>query len=52
MSEENLKEIKQLIDSMQSGLVELFDQLRDLRARLNLFSDLSVETSPAILQVF
>jgi len=52
LSEENLKEIKQLIDSMQSGLVELFDQLRDLRARLNLVSDLSVETSPAILPLF
>jgi hypothetical protein len=52
LSEENLKEIKQLIDSMQSGLVELFDQLRDLRARLNLVSDLPIETSPSILPLF
>jgi hypothetical protein len=36
MSDENLDEIKQLIDSMQSGLVELFDQLKDLRRRLNM----------------
>ncbi|MHA2600631.1 MAG: hypothetical protein AM324_000690 [Candidatus Thorarchaeota archaeon SMTZ1-83] len=34
MSEENLAEIKKLIDSMQSGLVELFDQLRELRRLL------------------
>jgi hypothetical protein len=34
MPEENLAEIKKLIDSMQSGLVELFDQLRELRRLL------------------
>lgn len=52
MSDEELKEIKQLIDSMQSGLVELFDQLRELRGRLNLVSDISSDTSPSILPLF
>ncbi|MFX0044402.1 MAG: hypothetical protein ACFE8Z_01015 [Candidatus Hermodarchaeota archaeon] len=42
MSEENLAEIKKLIDSMQSGLVELFDQLRELRRLLG-----STDESPA-----
>ena len=36
MSDENLDAIKQLIDSMQSGLVELFDQLKELRRRLDM----------------
>ena len=36
MSDENLDEIKRLIDSMQSGLVELFDQLKELRRRLDI----------------
>jgi len=52
LSDEELKEIKQLIDSMQSGLVELFDQLRELRNRLNIVSDSSSETSPSILPLF
>ncbi len=52
MSEEELNEIKQLIDSMQSSLVELFDQLRDLRSRLNIVSDTASETSPSILPLF
>ena len=42
MSEENLAEIKKLIDSMQSGLVELFDELRELRRLLG-----STDESPA-----
>lgn len=37
---------------MQSGLVELFDQLRELRSRLNLVSDTASETSPSILPLF
>jgi len=37
---------------MQSGLVELFDQLRDLRSRLNIVSDTTSETSPSILPLF
>ncbi len=52
MSDENLNEIKQLIDSMQSNLVELFDQLRELRSRLNLVSNTVSETSPSILPLF
>jgi hypothetical protein len=54
MSDDELNEIKQLIDSMQSGLVELFDQLRDLRTRLNLVSESSSETSstPTVLPLF
>ncbi|MFQ5831933.1 MAG: hypothetical protein ACE5H4_04485 [Candidatus Thorarchaeota archaeon] len=50
MSEKNLADIKKLIDSMQSGLVELFDQLRELRRVLDLASetlesDLSLSSS-------
>jgi hypothetical protein len=54
MSDDELNEIRQLIDSMQSGLVELFDQLRDLRTRLNLVSENASETitTPAILPLF
>lgn len=52
LSDEELNEIKQLIDSMQSGLVELFDQLRDLRSRLNIVSDTTSEASPSILPLF
>ncbi len=52
MSDENLNEIKQLIDSMQSSLVELFDQLRELRNRLNLVSNTVSDTSPSILPLF
>lgn len=39
---------------MQSGLVELFDQLRDLRIRLNLVSENASEilSTPAILPLF
>ncbi len=54
MSNDELNEIRQLIDSMQSGLVELFDQLRELRTRLNLVSENTSETSPtpAVLPLF
>jgi len=52
LTDEDLYEIKQLIDSMQSGLVELFDQLHELRSRLNLVSDTASETSPSILPLF
>ena len=53
MSDDDLNEIKQLIDSMQSGLVELFDQLRELRSRLNLVSETTSETSPpSVLPLF
>lgn len=52
MSDEELNEIKQLIDSMQSNLVELFDQLRELRSRLNIVSKITSETTPSILPLF
>jgi hypothetical protein len=52
LSDDELAEIKQLIDSMQSGLVELFDQLRELRSRLNIVSNETSDTSPAILPLF
>jgi hypothetical protein len=52
LSDDELTEIKQLIDSMQSGLVELFDQLRELRSRLNLVSNEASDTSPSILPLF
>jgi len=54
MSNDELNEIRQLIDSMQSGLVELFDQLRVLRTRLNLVSENTSETTPtpAVLPLF
>jgi hypothetical protein len=52
LSDDELNEIKQLIDSMQSGLVELFDQLRELRSRLNIVSDTRSETSSSILPLF
>ncbi|MFW9792860.1 MAG: hypothetical protein ACFFEE_01055 [Candidatus Thorarchaeota archaeon] len=54
MSDDELNDIRKLIDSMQSGLVELFDQLRELRTRLNLMPEISSETlsTPAILPLF
>jgi hypothetical protein len=52
LSDEELNEIKQLIDSMQSNLVELFDQLRELRSRLNIIPNITSEASPSILPLF
>jgi len=52
LSDEELNEIKQLIDSMQSSLVELFDQLRELRSRLNIVPNITPEASPSILPLF
>jgi len=52
-SEKELNEIRRLIDSMQSSLVEMFDQLRELRARLDLVSDSSApEDIPAVVPLF
>ena len=36
MSEKNPEEIRKLIDKMQSGLVDLFDQLHELKRRLDI----------------
>lgn len=53
MSDENLEEIKQLIDSMQSGLVELFDQLKELRRRLNMTAiPLPSDTQASVIPLF
>ena len=52
-SEKELHDIKRLIDSMQSSLVEMFDQLRELRARLDLVSNSSPsEDIPAVVPLF
>ena len=52
-SEKELLDIKRLIDSMQSSLVEMFDQLRELRARLDLVSNSSPsEDIPAVVPLF
>ncbi len=38
MSDKEINEIRELIDSMQSHLVRLFDELKELRERLDLIS--------------
>ncbi|MGY5861240.1 MAG: hypothetical protein RTU09_02540 [Candidatus Thorarchaeota archaeon] len=49
MADEDKNEIRGLIDSLQSGMVEMFDQLRELRRRLNLIDgELAGSTSPAV----
>ncbi|MFW9843027.1 MAG: hypothetical protein ACFFEV_00445 [Candidatus Thorarchaeota archaeon] len=52
MNDDELNDIRQLIDLMQSGLVELFDQLRELRERLNLATELPSDSSPSIVPLF
>ncbi len=47
LSDKNLEQIKKLIDSMQSGLVELFDQLHELRRQLDLAGE-SFESTPSL----
>jgi hypothetical protein len=47
LSDKNLEEIKKIIDIMQSGLVELFDQLHELRRQLDL-ADENFESSPSL----
>ncbi|MFW9968139.1 MAG: hypothetical protein ACFFEA_13370 [Candidatus Thorarchaeota archaeon] len=47
MSDKNLEQIKKLIDTMQSGLVELFDQLHELRRQLDLASE-NFESTPSL----
>jgi hypothetical protein len=51
LNDDELNDIRQLIDHMQSGLVELFDQLRELRERLNLATELP-DLSPSIVPLF
>jgi hypothetical protein len=52
LNDDDTTDIRQLIDSMQSGLVELFDQLRELRERLNLLPGLPTGTSPSVMSLF
>ncbi len=52
MNDDELNDIRQLVDLMQSGLVELFDQLRELRERLNLATELPSDLSPSIVPLF
>jgi hypothetical protein len=47
LSDKNLEQIKKLIDSMQSALVELFDQLHELRRQLDLAGE-NFESSPSL----
>ncbi|MHA1902995.1 MAG: hypothetical protein ACXADL_03695 [Candidatus Thorarchaeota archaeon] len=53
MSDKNRQEIQQLINLIQSGLVELFEQLRELRQRLDLVeNDTESESIPSIEPLF
>jgi hypothetical protein len=52
LNDDELNDIRQLIDHMQSGLVELFNQLRELRERLHLITGLPEDAAPSILPLF
>ncbi len=52
LNDDELNDIRQLIDHMQSSLVELFDQLRELRERLHLVTGLPVDMPPSIVPLF
>lgn len=51
-TDENLREIKKLIDHMQSGLAEIFSQLRELRRRLDLVEDDELVDSSQVIPLF
>jgi hypothetical protein len=52
-SEKEVEEIRRLIESMQSNLVEMFDQLRELKARLDVVADMpSSEAGSAVVPLF
>ena len=52
LNDDELNDIRQLIDHMQSGLVELFNQLRELRERLHLITGLPEDSTPSIMPLF
>jgi len=52
LNDDELNDIRQLIDHMQSSLVELFDQLRELRERLHLVTGLPADMFPSIVPLF
>ena len=52
-SENEVEEIRRLIESMQSGLVEMFDQLRELKSRLDVIADMSPsENKSSVVPLF
>jgi len=52
VADEDRDEIRRLIDSLQAGMVEMFDQLRELRRRLNLIDDELAGTTSSAVQLF
>jgi len=52
LKDSELDEIRQLIDMMQSSLVEMFEQLRELREKLHVVSGLPLDSSPSIVPLF
>lgn len=53
MPDETPEELRKLIDNMQAGLVELFNQLHELRRRLNIIEkNNEKEAGPSIVPIF
>lgn len=52
MADEDRDEIRRLIDSLQAGMVEMFDQLRELRRRLNLIDNEHAGATSSTVQLF
>jgi len=52
VADEDRNEIRRLIDSLQAGMVEMFDQLRELRRRLNLIDDELAGATSSAVQLF
>jgi len=52
VADEDRDEIRRLIDSLQTGMVEMFDQLRELQRRLNLIDDELAGTTSSAVQLF
>jgi hypothetical protein len=52
VADEDRDEIRRLINSLQAGMVEMFDQLRELRRRLNLIDDELAGTTSSAAQLF
>jgi len=52
VANEDTDEIRRLIDSLQTGMVEMFDQLRELRRRLNLIDDELTGSTSSVVQLF
>jgi cell division septum initiation protein DivIVA len=52
VADEDRDEIRRLIDSLQAGMVEMFDQLRELRRRLNLIDDELAGATSSAVQLF